>query len=219
MRLLPVVAGAIVPHAPLLLPQLESPEVAGAAIAIREAVQRIDIKDAEALVLLTPHGRKPGVYRSASGDLHSFGVPDVQVTVDPWELPGVPAVDGPLDHGAVVPLALRDWAVPVAVVATGGGPQLALQTDRRVVVVVSANLSAGLTSRAPLTEIAGAREAEERFVEALQEDVGLSTEQDLPGTCSGAVIQAFAKLFAGRRARVLAHEAPVGVGYLVAEIE
>ena len=192
--------------------------MAAAAVSIRSAIDQLDLKDAEALVVLTPHAHQAGVYRDGRGDLHRFGVPGVEVEVETWVPEGMPTIEGLLDHGAVVPLAMGRWELPVAVVAANGRSSPRFETDRRVAVIGSANLSAGLSARAPLTEVPGAAEAEDRFVETLRTNVGSITNCPLPGTCSNDLIATFAEIFAGSRARVLAHEAPVGVGYIVAEV-
>ena len=229
MQLLPVVAGAIVPHAPLLLPELESPEVADAARSVREAVRTIDFGDADLLVVVSPHGPETGAYEDLSGDLSTFGVDGVEVNAITSAVPGLGAVKQPVDHGVLVPLRLLSWNGPVAGVcfAEEGGVRDVVPVERaissvaeRVGVVVSANLSAGLTPRAPLTEIEGAAAAEKDMVEALRSDVGslLHGARALPGSCSASTLMWMGRLFGGRAAQVLAHEWPVGVGYLVAEV-
>ena len=181
------------------------------------------------LVVVSPHGPETGAYEDLSGDLSSFGVEggDVSVTTSP--VPGLGVVKEPVDHGVLVPLRLLSWDRPAAGVCfvEDGGVRDLVPVERaisslteRVAVVVSANLSAGLTPRAPLTEIEGAVAAETEVVEALRSDVGslLQGARELPGGCSAATLMLMARLFGGRSARVLAHEWPVGVGYLVAEV-
>ncbi|MBW3594273.1 MAG: hypothetical protein KY391_01750 [Actinobacteria bacterium] len=175
----------------------------------------------DSIVILTPHAPRAGVYRNASGDLRAFGVPGIEVENETDDelvaAVDLPAIDRAADHGVVVPLLLRDWGVPVVAIGVADGQRLALDIERRIGVLASANLSAGLSARAPLTEISGARECEERFIASLTREIG-SESVDLPGTCAAGVLTCFGEMFAGRRARVLAHEAPVGVGYLVAEV-
>ena len=209
------------PHAPLLLPELESPEVAAAASTIRAAVRSLDL-DVDALILLTPHSRTPGVYASVAGDLSGFGVPEIDAKAETDDevaaALGLPMVESRIDHGVLVPLLLGGWDVPVVGVGVASDAAVNLETDRRVAVLGSLNLSAGLSPRAPLTEIAGATESESAFVEAVAKDVTAAAGMVPPGSCGGSVMATMGRLFGGRAARVLAHEAPVGVGYLVAEI-
>ena len=157
-----------------------------------------------------------------SGDLSSFGIGGVEGKAETdsglIQSLGLPTIDGPIDHGVLVPVLLAKWEAPVVAVGVNSDTQLGSDLEARVGVVASVNLSAGLSQRAPLTEISGAVEAEERFVSALTEDVGAATRNVPPGSCSDAVLAVFGRIFAGRPARILAHEAPVGVGYLVAEM-
>ena len=181
----------------------------------------IDVSRADALVVLSPHASGLGVYDTVAGDLAGFGIDGVSVSADPHPARaqvGLETMDSPLDYGVVVPLALRDWGLPVIAVGVTDGAVPTLDIDVPMAVIASVNTSAGLSARAPLTEVPGAGEAEERFVAALQQDAGSVRDLDLPGTCSTAVISFFAHLFEGRATKVLAHEAPVGVGYLVAEV-
>lgn len=220
MQLLPVVAGAIVPHAPLLLPKLESPEVAASSVNIRAAIASLSF-DVDAIVILTPHARGPGVYAEISGDLSGFGVPGIEGKTGTDESVArhldLPTIDGPIDHGVLVPLLLGKWSAPIVGVGVEGALDLRLDVDGRIGVIASVNLSAGLSSRAPLTKVPGAVEGEADFVAALNESVGEAVTR-LPRSCGGDVMAAFARIFEGRPARVLAHESPVGVGYLVAEV-
>lgn len=222
MRLLRIVAGAIVPHAPLLLPEIAGPEVAAAAETIRDAIGSISFEGAEAIVLLTPHASQPGVYRTKKGDLSGFGISGVEVTVKSHarlaKSLGLPFVDSPLDHGAVVPLRIGGWDLPVVTIGVGEGMSIEPGLDMDVAVVASVNGSTGMSPRAPLTEVPGAARAQEDFVAALERDVSVAAGLFLPGSCGPLVLAAFADAFGGRRADVLACEAPVGVGYVVAQV-
>lgn len=205
----------------MLLPELESPEVAGGASAIRKAIASLAL-DVDAIVILTPHGTKAGVYREVVGDLSAFGIHGIEAKTDTdpevVDALGMPRLEGPIDHGVLVPLLLAGWQVPVVGVAMDGDARCDLETDKRVAVVASVNLSAGLSERAPLTALDGAGDGETRFLSALERDIADAATIDLPGSCVAPVMSVFARSFAGRRARVLAHEAPVGVGYLVAAV-
>ena len=222
MRLLRIVAGAIVPHAPLLLPELAGPEVATAAQTIGDAIRSISFEGADAILLLTPHGTTPGIYRAKKGDLSSFGIPDVGVSVKSHarlaKSLGLPFVEGPLDHGAVVPLRIGEWDLPAVTIGVGEGMSIDPGSDIDVAVVASLNGSTGMSPRAPLTEVPGAARAQEDFVAALERDISVAAGLFLPGSCGPLVLAAFADAFGGRRADILAYEAPVGVGYVVAQV-
>jgi len=187
---------------------------------VRGAVASIAF-DVDAVVIVSPHARATGVYRSLVGDLAAFGVPaiGIDMALDGGLRDALgPLIDGPIDHGIVVPLRLRDWLAPVVALGVNGDPGIEFDIDRRIALVASVNLSAGLSPRAPLTQMPRASEAEAGFISALEQDVGSIAPEELVGSCGVEVLCFFARTFAGRKARVLAHEAPVGVGYLVAEV-
>ena len=236
--------GAIVPHAPLLLPELESAEVAASAATIRTAAARLDPGDAEIVAILSSHGPQMGIYREVAGDLREFGLPTIAAgapAYDFWsETPGSErvALDVPADHGVVVALRLLDWHLPVIALAAADSdardPEAAatsahraarliklLATRARVEVVASVNTSANLGPRSPYPNTSG-QEAEDRLLEIIRTDVGLLTDEAAALTAQGhscglSPLLVLAELFAGTRMEVLAHEAPVGVGYLVAQ--
>lgn len=186
------------------------------------------------------------MYSSARGDLSGFGYPNVEIEINgdedvsaalasSW---GQPLLDEGIDHGIVVPLILWEPKVlptrPIAILAAALSESstnaearsfaralLDAAPERTAMFVASVNGSAGLTPRAPLTEIDGARALEDRLLEAVRTDAtrvagiaGPLAEE--AGSCSAGPLIAFSELFAGRAGRVLAHEAPVGVGYTVA---
>ena len=251
MQLLPVVAGAIVPHAPLLLPELGSPEVAEAAATIQAAVRSIDLRDAETVVVVSPHARRTGVYVTGRASLAELGAPvDLQIRVDE-EIARrlatealLEVVEADADHGVMVPLALLGWngvTLPVGFeevefedvgnewAGMDAGERLAraidaIAADRRIAVIASANGAAGLSPRAPLTEIPETKEVEKALVSVVETNLAELSKYAIVlarrgRSCGLLPYRVFGYLFADRRARVLAHEAPVGVGYLVAEIE
>jgi hypothetical protein len=93
--------------------------------------------------------------------------------------------------------------------------------SEKALFIASANDSAGLSPRAPLTELPGAERLRDDLMGALVSDVALV---DAParrltfesGSCGLGPLLALARLFAGRRAEVIVREDPVGVGYTVA---
>jgi hypothetical protein len=244
----------------LLLPELESPEVAESAARIRSAVDSLDLKGADLVVLLTPHGARLsepepmgyGFYRDRSGSLAEFGRADLTATarLDEHasarlgELSHWSTRPGPLDHGATVPLRLRDWSPSVAIASfsdLSGDDRPSLDAiyevardyahaieeiaaQRSVVVVASVNGCAGLSARAPLTETPEAILGEEWLLRTTSSDLGGFGEWQEAlelvwkgGSCGIGPLEVLGELFGGRSMEVLAHEAPVGVGYLVAQ--
>ena len=151
---------------------------------------------------------------------------------------------GEADHGVVVPLLLLgdlDGAVVAGAFPEALSPRSArraaiedaacrmtsaveeLAATRRVALVASAHGSGGLSPRAPLTELPGAMELELSLLDHLQRDAGAVHDVALDlwergGSCSPGPLLVFASLFAGRAARLRAHEHPVGVSYVVATV-
>lgn len=249
MLLLQLVRGALVPHAPLLLPELSSGETSRASAAIRRSIAALDLDGIEVIVIASPHGRVTGVYADVRGSLGQFGHPNILVAresdpgvaarlADAW---GKPLLEEGADHGVLVPASLLASDVPIIAVAfaevvdrsaeTAESVELEVEglietlsnvaDTRSIMFVASANDSAGLTPRAPLTEVTGATELREKFLAAMREDIGKidSLARRMwadTGSCGFAPLLCFARLFAGRAAEVLAAEQPVGVGYTVA---
>lgn len=235
-------AAAIVPHAPLLVEGvLASPP--REVLELRAAVAALEL-GGEVVVVVSPHAARSGVYAQASGSLAAFGLPHVTAarTTGPaagdlaaaW---GQSFIEGDVDHGVLVPLALG-VADGVVVIGVGlseqdvdgasakrlAGALAALSRGVDVAVVASVNTSAALTDRAPLTERLEARAAEARFLSALRRDVGeasalLRSLRDDGGSCALGPLRVLAELCAGRAVRTHAYGYPFGVGYLVGSIE
>lgn len=223
----------MVPHAPLLLPEVAGPANAGRTRAVVAAVASIDLTGVDAVVVASPHGRAPGVYAAPAGDLDAFGPRGLGVSpiaddgfaheiAAAW---GEPILDEPPDHGVVVPLRLLAVDALVVAVSLGDGPAFARALGecaggRRIAFVASANLSAGLGERAPLPSLDGAAETDAAVLDTLRDDPGALTEQgsalERAGSCAAGPLAAFGSLFGGRPCDVLAYEAPFGVGYAVA---
>jgi aromatic ring-opening dioxygenase LigB subunit len=235
-----VVRGAVVPHAPILLPELASPEVATSAQNVRRAVESIDTGDVDAVVVVSPHGSRTGVYEKVAGSLGEFGIPgDERWWFGPPDLAqeitrawARPTLDGSIDHGAFVALSLLG-DFKGSVIATAFAEENATNSDAidliealegldaRLLVIASAHLSASLSARAPLTYRPESEEIETRAVEVLGADPEPLTElgSDLAtrgGSCSASTLQLYGRLFSGSRSHLLAYEKPVGVGYPVA---
>lgn len=232
-------AGAVVPHAPLLLREVAGSKNAAATAPVAGAVEALDLGAPDVLVIATPHGRATGVYARTEGDLDEFGPRDVSVAPpgDPafaaaltaeW---GRPLLDERVDHGIVVPLRLLAMTSPVVAVAfaEGAGPEegvslaralAALAGEREVAFVASANTSAGLDERAPLPSLDGAAAADEAVLAALSRRAGDVAEHldalARAGSCAAAPLAAFGSLFEDRACEVLAYDHPFGVGYPVA---
>ena len=235
------------PHAPLLLPELESPEVSDAAATIRRAVRGLPVDEAEVVLVASPHGSRSGVYRSARGTLAAMGLPNLGFDDGDGHAPGLPfdgeILESPADFGVLVPLmlmgprggvvglAFRDEPIGHAGATIGSVRATAskfaayveeVAATRSVLVIASAHTGAGLSDRAPLTEIDDAAVAEQHLVDAISVDSGALQDEALldelrrAGVCGIGPLALLGELFGGRPMVVLAREAPVGVGYLVA---
>lgn len=237
-----IVQGAILPHAPLLARETTGPEADGIA-RVKDAIRGLSF-DVDALVVLSPHGGFTGLYASGHASLRGFGlesprfeVPiDTEVTDDLTRGWNAGARDDDLDHGVVVPLALTGSERPVvaATISEDAGARAAIErgrsfadalasTAKRLALVASAHTGAALSPRAPLGLREEAHDVERRLVEHLTAGTGdgdavLEDLARVGGSCGAGPLTAFAELCAGRTT-VLAHEAPFGVGYLVATAE
>ena len=192
-----IVRGAIVPHAPVLLAEVQPHLDEGRWL--REATAELHLSDASAVVLVSPHGARAGVYRRPQGTLAGFGVPSIAATApcddrlaarlaDTW---GRPVLDSEADFGIVVPLCMgvsRDLPVVAVALPEVTGPQagrledaltesrtlaaaiLELSGRKDLAVVESALSCAGLSPRSPLTEIPGADLVHKRVEEAAGND-------------------------------------------------
>ncbi|MGH2747073.1 MAG: hypothetical protein ACRDKB_03995 [Actinomycetota bacterium] len=244
MRLLTsTLRGAIAPHAPVLLPEV-SPGHVAATDSIRSALGSLSFDEVDVIVLVTPHGPATGVYEDVKGSLDGFGVFGISLecatdAVFRDELTaawGVPIIDEPVDHGALVPILILSPRVPVVVASVGekltaedaarAGNDLAaalssMSETRRVAFIASANLSSGIGPRAPFPVLPGAEPLERSAVLACETDLAglaeLAPELGTgAGSCGAGPLTAFGRVFAGTKAEVMAHEHPFGVGYLVA---
>ena len=191
--------GAVVPHAPLLVPSI-NPSGGGRGLA--GSLEAVRSRDADVVFLISPHAERQGVYTRRVGDLKRMSIPNAraELTVDPelsgqfafdW---GEPRVDLPLDHGVVVPSLLGALPVGVPVIpcaldettgprksfsgaqgraAAGLAAAIATFAQRRnVAVIASGHGAAGLGPNAPLTQKPGADALDERILDAIESDLG-----------------------------------------------
>jgi hypothetical protein len=90
-----------------------------------------------------------------------------------------------------------------------------------VSIVASVNSGAGITPRAPLTELAGGEALEHEMARVVKKDVGdlgdIAPRLVAGGaSCGLGPLLVLARLFEGVSMEVVAHVWPYGVGYLVA---
>lgn len=230
-----------VPTAPLFLRRV-TPELPESLVALRGAVEdALAEADDAAAIVLVGSDEKPGVYGGAHADLRGLGRADVDgnLPVDPRGALAVAAATGldrirgilPLDL-AVLTLHLRRPVVPVAVapgtpaddlVAIGRNIAEGLEvTGRDMALVAAADGSAGLSDRSPRPAASGAVEWQAAFEGALGDPEALAAIG--PAGAADAAARGWAPALVGAAAsaaaqldvRVVASDAPRGVGYVVA---
>jgi hypothetical protein len=244
--------GAVVPHAPVLLLEVAGNQLAGETEDVRTALGSLAFDGLDVVVLLSPHAPASGIYSSVAGALDDFGVSGVELhrpTKDSLltalaEIWGQQVLDEPVDHGALVPLMLlatgdtpivaaglreiddNDPGSVTEAIADGlsfGRAVQQLAGDATVAFVASAQTSAALTPRAPLTERAQAKPVEADVLRALRGDPSIlqASLDDLwsrAGSCSPGTFAAYGCVFGGRSSEVMDYTYPFGVGYVVARV-
>lgn len=229
--------GAILPHAPLLVPDVAPQGDEPAIEGVRAATRAVTRGFVRPTVIVSPHGATSGVYLRTRADLSRFGVPRASARFDVGETQvralaavwGRPVLDEPIDHGVVVPLLVGDIAGPLVPVAFGEEGDVVAEAmslaevlrESDYDVVASVNTGAGIIDRAPLTKLGGAESLEVELRNAIERDAsdlaGISHRLASDGgSCCLGPLLVLAALFAGRVGEVVAHEWPYGVGYLVA---
>jgi hypothetical protein len=245
-----IVRGAVVPHAPVLIESIQPHLDAGRWL--RKAIAEMDLEGVDTVIVVSPHGASAGVYAEPNGSLGGFGISTGVSTnrrgdadlgralAEAWRSS---LLEGPADFGVVVPLVLGlGGELPVVGVTLPEitGPQGASAGEaisaaaelahalesvaglRDFAVVASAHSSAGLSPRAPLTEISGAANVDARLQDALTHDPAGVIEliddlHSVGDACGVAPLAALTPLLSGWRNRSLRIESPFGVGYIVGE--
>lgn len=241
-----IVAAAILPTAPLLVPGASAtlPEGVDAVCdAIDAALDRLPDHDTAVLIAA---GASGGVYDSAAASLAGVGLPQIatKAAVDaevvealsgkvqypvqhkellPLDLAALTLIVG--DDRPVVPLEVPAGAAFDSLVAVGMGLAGALESvDRRAVVISAGELSAGLNERSPLYVIDGAADFDARVLDIVDSGRldGLSRLGPDEARRVGARGWAAMAVLHGalERAKIglvrRHYSAPRGVGYLVA---
>jgi hypothetical protein len=241
--------GAVVAHAPVLLEDIQPSLDEGRRV--RKAVDELDFSKADAVLLVSSHGAAAGIYSRCEGSLRGFGIEEAEIAratdaalirslSRAW---GRAPVDGPVDFGIVVPLLLGlGEDLPVVAVSlpetTGAGRRplsdaletagtlsdavVAVADTRAIAIVASAHSSAGLTARAPLAEVSGARGVDSELVAALRTDPALvggliGRLHEVGHACGVGPLAVLGQLLGGWRSERITYEAPYGVGYMVGE--
>lgn len=260
---------ALVPHPPILIPEVggeESNRVRITYAAMEQVAKDLVALKPDAVVIISPHGP---VFQDAiavhmlpriTGSFRAFGAPRVTYTVDVDQDLGALVIEAgrragiamapvtedwaeewratELDHGTMVPLHfLREAGYEGAIlpIAMGMLPPLQLyafgkalqeaidESDRRIAVLASGDLSHRLTPDAPAGYHPDAGQFDREVVEALGRgdltalfrldhekceqagECGLRPLMMLAGTLDGLQV----------KPQVLSYEGPFGVGYAV----
>lgn len=236
---------AVLPSAPLLVPGVAAdlpPGVGRVCDAVDAVVERLP--DPTVAVLVAA-GETWTLHGTADADLAGIGRPDIrregklaaELLGDLAAALGQPVADGPLPLDLAVLVLLLGEPPPLVALSVPGsaafddlqaaGDAVAATLagiDERAVLVVTGDLSAGLTEASPMHVVEGAEAFDARVVEAV--DAGrLDTLAALgPGEARRVGARAWAPLGlahgACRRCKVglvrRLYAAPRGVGYLVA---
>lgn len=238
---MPTTFAALMCHAPIVLPAVggsESGRCVATTRAMREIAWRIARAQPDRVVLLSPHSPRRraafGAWRGPHrGSLADFHAPQLAV-----ELPDAPEVaeqlhleliqPGPLDHGAMVPLAFlweAGWRGPTAILALPWDEVGEEATGRAIAalpgstaVIASGDMSHRLKPGAPAGYHPQAQRFDRTFVNALISN-DWSTALHAPHREDAAedVVQSTAVAMASvpgpLNAEVLHYEGPWGVGY------
>jgi hypothetical protein len=234
------VAAAIVPHAPLLVPELHPQGHEQRCRAVVGALRCLPWGASEAVAVVSAHGERKGVYTSLYGTLRDLG-PSIAtssaggtgVAEELAGAAGLPLLEDPCDHGVLVPalLGLAEGLdlIGVSLSASWGGDESALLATAvegfggRLGLAASAHTGAALSPAAPLTELDGAKNAEQRWLRALRSDASSSRDHldalgRVAGSCGTGPLDVLAAVGGDRRTQVSCYERPFGVGYLVASM-
>lgn len=242
-------APVLVPGVSAVLP----PPLAALGAAVDLVLRRLLPHDVAVLIAAAPRGGPHGCYDAATADLAGIGRPDlvVDATVDRDALGAVTRMtqtplfrSDPLPLGAavllhhlrragdiarpavpVVPVTVPPAATADVLVGIGAGIASAVEDPSlRAVIVVAGDLSAGLTARAPLAAVDGARAFDDQVVDVVASGRLDGLTRLGPGEARRVGALGWAPLMvlhgacarAGTGIAVRTYGAPRGVGYLVA---
>lgn len=250
-----IVFGAILPHPPVLVPEVGGDRLLEIALTQNgtvEVARQLTASKPDTLIIISPHGNvghsSVPVYTSHvfEGSLASFGQPkpvlsykgDPELARAIIKQSGQAAhcIESLLDHGVMVPLyychkaGFKKNLLPIAVgflpltVLFEFGRTLAAvikNSNRRVAVIASADLSHRLTQDAPAGYSPKGKIFDDKLVELLNSNdlQGLlNFDPVLADEAGQDALWSIAIMLGAVNAapRVLSYEGPFGVGYLTA---
>ena len=247
-----LVYSVFVPHPPLFIPEIgrgEECKCQASLDAYQEISSRLVRAEVETVILVSPHAplTKNGITLLTDvivkGHSAQFGVADIAVSFasDPMiiaefqkDLPGVVSIQGPVDHGSLIPLYFlkkAGWngkavilSMPLEEPEEYGLRigQILEKLPGRYALVASGDLSHRLKEDGPYGFDPAGPEFDQAVLNALQRDTKKLT--DLPvdlvekaGECGYRSLRLALAAKEGAP-EVLSYEGPFGVGYMVADL-
>ena len=247
-----LVYSVFVPHPPILVPEIgrgEERKCQTSLDAYHEIVSRLVQAEVETVILISPHAplTKEGITllteEVVRGNFAQFGAAQVSLTfasdpamIDQFQkhLAGVISVQGPIDHGALVPLYFlkkAGWNGKVVLLGMPlerpeeYGVQLGEVLDKlpgRYALVASGDMSHRLKEDGPYGLNPAGPECDQFVLQALQRDPKkiANLPVDLVEKAGECGYRSLRMALAAKEGapEVLSYEGTFGVGYLVADL-
>ena len=247
-----LVYSVFVPHPPILVPEIglgEECKCQASLDAYHEISSRLVQAEVETVILISPHAPllKDGITllteKVGHGNFAQFGAAQVSFSLEcdttviaqfQKDLSGVVSIQGPMDHGALVPLYFLQKAGWSGKVVLSGMPmerpeeyglrmgQILEKLPGRYALVASGDLSHRLKEDGPYGFDAAGPEFDQGVLKALQRDTKKLTSLpvDLVEKAGECGYRSLRLALAAKEGapEVLSYEGPFGVGYMVADL-
>ena len=247
-----LVYSVFVPHPPILVPEIgrgEERKCQASSDAYHEIASRLVQAEVETVILVSPHAplAKEGITllteEVVRGNFAQFGAVQVSfsfacdttaIAQFQKDLSGVVSIQGPMDHGALVPLYFLQKAGWSGKVVLLGMPlerpeeyglrmgQILDKLPGRYALVASGDLSHRLKEDGPYGFDSAGPEFDQAVLKALQRDTKKLTSlpADLVEKAGECGYRSLRLALAAKEGapEVLSYEGPFGVGYMVADL-
>lgn len=247
-----LVYSVFVPHPPILVSEIGRGEEHKCQVSLdayQEIARRLVQAEVETVIVVSPHAplTKDGITLLiedvAQGDFAQFGAAQVSLSfatdtrvIEQFQkdLPRVVSIQGPMDHGAMVPLYFLQQAGWNGKVVLLGMPmerpedyglrigQILDKLPGRYALVASGDLSHRLKEDGPYGFDAAGPEFDQAVFKALQRDTKKLTSLpvDLVEKAGECGYRSLRLALAAKEGapEVLSYEGPLGVGYMVADL-
>ena len=247
-----LIYSVFVPHPPILVPEIgrgEERKCQASLDAYHEIASRLVQAEIETVILVSPHAplAKEGITilteEVVRGNFAQFGVAQVSLSFASdttaiaqfqKDLSGVVSIQGPMDHGALVPLYFLQKAGWSGKVVLLGMPlerpeeyglrmgQILDKLPGRYALVASGDLSHRLKEDGPYGFDSAGPEFDQAVLIALQRDTKKLTSLpvDLVEKAGECGYRSLRLALAAKEGapEVLSYEGPFGVGYMVADL-